>query len=115
MQEPFEMLSPPSGGVEGLRKKLETFENRSSAFSAWGPSKVAAAAMIVACILVGGYRVLPLNGPPPQDYGIFQRYMEAPPEEAVSLVGSESAQLRLVQQPTSNPAVKLYWIEDLDD
>lgn len=115
MDNPFERLSPPPGGVEGLRRKLEALENRRSFFSGWKLPSVAAAAMVASFLLIIGYSVLPLKAPLSRDYGIFQQYMDAPPAEAVSLVGTESARLRLVQQPVGNPAVKMYWIEEVKD
>lgn len=115
MNNPFEKLSPPPGGVEGLRRKLGALENRNSLFSGWQLPRMAAAGVVASLLLIIGYNVLSLQAPPARDYGIFQKYMETPPAEAVSLVGTESARLRLVQQPVGNPAVKMYWIEEVED
>lgn len=112
MEKLFENLLPPPGGLEGLRRKLEAPASRS--FSRhWIPIPLAAtAAVVVLGLGMLSYRVLPPEQHPEQKYGIFQRYMEAPPNEAVSLLPRDDADLRLVQQPTGNPAITLYWIED---
>ena len=113
MQDWFEKLSPPSGGLEGLRRKLEPREGRFLA-DRLTPARLAGAAAVILVLGAAGYRFLPLGPPSPPDYGIFQRYMEAPPNEAVSLRETEGSELRLVREPTDNPAVALYWIVEAD-
>lgn len=115
MENPFKRLVPPTGGVKGLRRKLDALENQRFVDNAWARARLAVVAVTACFLLVVGYSIRPVKSPSSQNYGIFQRYMEVPSAKAVSLIGTENSRLRLVQQPSDNPMISLYWIEEVED
>ena len=117
MNDPFERLAPPPGGLAGLRRKLEARERpggeRRDALAGLSLPRVAAGLMAVLAVMAVGYRLLPSAPPAPdRGYGIFQPYMENNREPVRLAAESSAAGLNLVEQRTSNSAIRFYWIEE---
>jgi hypothetical protein len=124
MRDLFEWLTPPPQGVQGLRSKLDEADGKNSpagSFAAgrafFSPARIFAASLLALVVASGlifsSWR--PGDDEPRRDYGIFQSVMDGPAERAAVVLPEElNPRLKLVRLESSDPKVKLYWIEESD-
>ncbi len=105
-EEVFEQLTPPAGGLDRLRERLD---ERPRAWLRFAPPAVAFAVALAAAALL----FFPGEAPDPvlrADTAEVEVGRLPMPTAAVSLVGEQRATAALSEVKTANPDVAFYWV-----